>query len=63
MKARFYFNALGILGWGVNKLLKRKEISEAQIKTFDFLVPVAKIMDKITFNQIGLSVIIVCQKK
>lgn len=59
-----YFNATGIAGWLVmNKWLGRKTISESSMKSFDRLVPIAKLMDKIVGKWVGLSAIAVGQKK
>ena len=52
-----YFNALGIPGWFVSgSLVRNKEISSGEMKLFNKLVPIAKAMDAITFDNIGLSV-------
>ncbi len=60
----FYFNAIGTLGWFVSgKLQKNKTIPGGQMRLFNKLVPIAKIVDLITFNSIGLSVICVAQKE
>lgn len=60
----FYFNAVGILGWWVSgKLFKNKMIPEGEMKLYNTLVPIIKIVDKITFNKIGLSVICVIKKR
>ena len=61
---KFYFNFLGIPGWFVfNKLLKRKRISSSNMKVYDKLVPIAKVLDKLSLNRIGLSEIIVGEKE
>lgn len=58
-----YFNAAGIGGWYVSgRLLKNKLIPEGQMKLYNSLVPIFKIIDKILFNKIGLSVISVGKK-
>ena len=55
-----YFNLIGIAGWWVSgSLLRKKIISEGQMKLYDFFVPVFRIMDKITNKYLGLSVIMV----
>lgn len=54
----FYFNAGGIPGWFVSgNILRNKTIPSAQMKTFDRLVPLFRILDKMLLNKIGLSVI------
>ena len=59
-----YFNSVGILGWWLNgNLLKKKNLPDNQMQLFDKFVPLFKIIDKIIFNQLGLSVIVVCKKK
>lgn len=59
-----YFNAAGIFGWWLNgSLLRRKIIPASQLNTFDKMVPVLKLIDRITFHRLGLSVIGVGRKK
>lgn len=59
----FYFNAFGILGWFVSgKISKSKSIPSSQMNLFNKIVFVAKLIDKIFFNKIGLSTIIIGQK-
>ncbi len=59
-----YFNAFGMLGWFVSgRVLKKKTIPIKQMKIYDKLLFIAKTIDKLTFNQIGLSVISVGIKK
>lgn len=58
-----YFNALGIPGWFMSGTVARnKEISSGEMKLFNRLVPVAKMLDALTFDTIGLSVWCVAQK-
>ena len=55
-----YFNMIGILGWYYSgNILKRKTIPKGQMKLYNTLVPIFKIIDKMTFNSIGLSTIVV----
>lgn len=55
-----YFNAAGILGWFISgRILNNKILPEGQISLYDKLVPVFKVMDKILFNKVGLSVMTV----
>jgi SAM-dependent methyltransferase len=54
----FYFNLMGIPGWYVSgKLQKNKTIPKGQMKLYEMLVPIFKVIDKITLQQAGLSVI------
>lgn len=60
----FYFNAGGIPGWFVSGYLqKHKTIPAGQMKIFDALVPVFKIIDRILFRRVGLSVVCIGKKK
>lgn len=57
------FNALGIPAWITGGLLFReKEIKKGQMNTYDKLVPIARLLDQLTFRKIGLSVICVGEK-
>lgn len=59
-----YFNAFGMLGWFVSgRVLKKKTIPIKQMKIYDKLLFIAKTIDKLCFNQLGLSVISVGSKK
>jgi 2-polyprenyl-3-methyl-5-hydroxy-6-metoxy-1,4-benzoquinol methylase len=60
---KFYFNSLGIAGWFWNKIFKKTEISKAKITSFNFLVPFAKFLDMLFLHRIGLSAVIVAEKK
>ncbi len=52
------FNALGIPAWITGGLLFREnEIGHGQMKAYDKLVPIARILDQLTFHRLGLSVI------
>lgn len=58
-----YFNALGILGWYVSgKLQRNKTIPKGQMQLYNMIIPISKVLDALTFNQVGLSVISVGQK-
>lgn len=53
-----YFNLAGIAGWWFNgSLLRKRIIPGGQLKIFDALVPVFRLLDAISFRRIGLSVI------
>jgi SAM-dependent methyltransferase len=57
------FNALGIPAWITGGLLFReKEIKKGQMNAYDKLVPLARLLDQLTFRKIGLSVICVGEK-
>lgn len=59
----FSFNAAGIAGWYVSgKIQKNKTIPKNQISLYNKLVFLFRIIDKILFNKIGLSVITVGKK-
>lgn len=54
----WYFNAVGIMGWVINgALLKKKIVPSGQLKIFNKLVPLVRLVDKISLHSIGLSVI------
>lgn len=59
-----HFNFVGILGWFVSgQILKKKEIPKGQMKLYNTLVPIIGLIDKVIFNSVGLSTIIVGKKK
>ncbi len=54
-----YFNMAGIAGWFVSgNILRKKVIPTGQMKLYNALVPIFKIVDKVIMNNIGLSVIV-----
>jgi SAM-dependent methyltransferase len=56
------FNRMGTFGWWVNgKLLKRDTLSPVSMALFNLLVPVAKVVEKISFIP-ALSIIVVGRK-
>lgn len=58
-----YFNSVGIIGWMINGSIFRKRlIPKWQLGLYDKLVPVIKIIDKITFHGVGLSILAVARK-
>lgn len=60
---RQYFNFVAILGWWFSgSVLKKKTIPEGQMKLYNSLVPIFKIIDKIVLNKIGISSIVVGKK-
>ena len=59
----WYFNFAGIFGWLiVGKILNKKIIPESNMILYNLLTPLFKLLDYITFNKVGLSVIVVGQK-
>lgn len=58
-----FFNSVGIAGWMINGALFHKRIiPKKQLQVFDKLVPVIKLIDKISFHRIGLSILCVARK-
>jgi SAM-dependent methyltransferase len=58
----FYFNTAGILGWYVSgNILRNKLIPSGQMSFYNKMVPVFKLVDKLVFNKIGLSVVCVAK--
>jgi 2-polyprenyl-3-methyl-5-hydroxy-6-metoxy-1,4-benzoquinol methylase len=54
-----YFNLIGIAGWFVSgSLLKKQVIPTGQMKLYNALVPVFRVIDKVIMNSAGLSVIV-----
>ncbi len=59
-----YFNLAGIMGWFMTgTLMKKKTIPKDQMKLYNKLVPIFKVIDRISGQRIGLSVIQVGRKK
>jgi len=57
----YYFNRLGVLGWYVNKVLRRTDIRPWQARLFGLLLPVARLVEQLSFLP-GLSVVAVAVK-
>ncbi|MDX1906852.1 MAG: methyltransferase domain-containing protein [Bacteroidia bacterium] len=58
----FYFNLMGIAGWFFSgHILRKKVIPSGQMKLYNQLVPVFKLIDWLTGRRVGLSVIVVGQ--
>lgn len=54
-----YFNFAAIGGWWFSgNVLKKKTIPTGQMKLYNALVPIFKIVDKIVLNKVGISVIV-----
>jgi len=58
-----HFNCLGIFGWLLFGKIFRKKTLGGEMNSFDRLVPLAKILDKLVFKTIGLSVIVTGKKE
>jgi len=59
----FYFNAAGIIAWWISgKLLRNNTIHEGKMSLFNFFVPIFKLIDKLLFKKVGLSLVCVIQK-
>lgn len=55
-----YFNFIGTLGWYFNgNILKKKTIPGGQMKIYNNLVPIFKVVDRVILNKVGLSTIVV----
>jgi SAM-dependent methyltransferase len=52
----YQFNRLGVLGWYTNKVFRRTEIAPWQARLFAFLLPLARLVDRLAFLP-GLSLI------
>jgi len=58
-----YFNFVGLFGWFFSgSILKKEQVPVGQVKVFNSLVPLFKILDLATFHRIGLSTIVVGKK-
>lgn len=58
-----YFNFIGIFGWYVTgSILKKESIPGGQMRLYNLLVPIFKIIDKVILNAVGLSTIVVGKK-
>ena len=58
-----YFNFIGIFGWYVTgSLMKKETIPGGQMKLYNSLVPVFRVIDKLILNGAGLSTIVVGKK-
>lgn len=58
-----YFNLAAIAGWFFSgNILRKKIIPKGQMKLYDKLVPIFKVMDRLILNRVGISVIVVGKK-
>lgn len=59
----FYFNFVGMAGWFyAGKILKERTLTKNKMSLYNKLVPINKLLDRILFNSIGLSVVSVATK-
>jgi len=59
-----YFNLAGMVGWFVTgNVMGKKTLLEELVKLYNRMVPLFRVADAVTFNQMGLSVIAVGKKK
>jgi SAM-dependent methyltransferase len=59
----FYFNCIGIIGWYVSgKIQRNRNIPKSQLGIYNKLVWFFRIVDKIVFNKVGLSVLLIGRK-
>lgn len=59
-----YFNLAGIGGWWVTgTLLKRKVIGEGRARVYNRLVPLFRLVDRLSFHRMGLSLVAVGEKE
>jgi SAM-dependent methyltransferase len=59
-----YFNAAGIPGWWLyGSVLRKKIIPAKQLTLYNKLVPIFRLLDKISFHAVGLSVIAIADKQ
>ncbi|NNF01946.1 MAG: methyltransferase [Bacteroidia bacterium] len=64
VKKTYYFNAAGILGWVFfGGILKNRMIKRTEVTAYDTFVPIFKVLDRLLLNKIGLSVVVVGEKK
>ncbi len=62
VETQFYFNKFGVIAWYVaNTLGKQKALTPLQLKVYNFLTPVFRILDKILPTS-GLSTVVVARK-
>jgi 2-polyprenyl-3-methyl-5-hydroxy-6-metoxy-1,4-benzoquinol methylase len=62
VKAQFYFNAMGIIGWSYAKIFRLSVVPSTEMAVYNKVVPFAKLLDKIVLRRIGLSAVIVGKK-
>lgn len=58
-----YFNFVGLFGWFFSgSILKKEQVPVGQVRIFNSLVPLFKLLDLATFHRVGLSTIVVGKK-
>ena len=58
-----YFNFMGMVGWYISGvLMKNKKIPRSQLRIFEKLVPLFRLIDFVIFRSAGVSVIAVAEK-
>jgi 2-polyprenyl-3-methyl-5-hydroxy-6-metoxy-1,4-benzoquinol methylase len=62
IRKQFYFNATGILGWLYSKIFRLSVVPLTEMRVYDKIVPLGKLVDKIVLGKIGLSAIIIGEK-
>lgn len=59
----YYFNILGLLAWKIRDVItKENELKSTQIKLFDSIVPVLKLIESMVKPPMGISLIVVARK-
>ncbi len=63
VRRTFYFNLAGMAGWLISgSILRRPDIPSGQVKLFNMLTPVFRLVDKLVGNRVGLSVVVVAER-
>ena len=55
------FNRLGVIGWFINKIRRRVDLSPREMRMFELLLPLAKVFERLRWFP-GLSLIVVGRK-
>lgn len=59
----FHFNAMGILLWLIDgKILKFRTHKRIEGKFINKIIPFVKFIDKLTFNKVGISLVVIAEK-
>ncbi len=62
-KKVFFFNAMGIVAWLYGKMIGLKKVPDGEMKLYNKLVPIGKFLDKVFCKKVGLSIVVVAEKK
>ena len=62
VRTQFYFNGMGIIAWSYAKVFRLSVVPAPEMKMYNAVVPLAKLLDKILLHRIGLSAVIVGNK-